>query len=137
MAVQTLSVDPSRSMKAATAELETAMVGLGAEMSPASRRQTALLASELIAQVAGRDLDHSGGEVEVTLRFRPNRVRLETRGPAMPSATRRFEPEAATNGLAEWGRFVLDRLSDRWGIDDNDHSILWAEIGLAPDHVDR
>jgi hypothetical protein len=121
-------------MKAATLELETAMVGLGAEMSPASRRQTALLASELIAQVAGRDLDHSDAAVEVTLRFRPNRVRLETCGPAMPSATRRFEPDAA-NGLAEWGRFVLDRLSDRWGIDDKDHSVLWAEIQLPAAQV--
>jgi hypothetical protein len=130
MAVHTLNVDPRRSMKSATAELETTLERLGANMDPQSRRLTALLASELIAQVAGGDLDHGNGAVGLTERFRPNNVRLETRGPSMPSATRRFEPDAA-NGLAEWGRFVLDRLANRWGIDGKDPAVLWAEIELV------
>jgi hypothetical protein len=129
-AVRTLSVDPRHSMKVATAELETALERLGADMSPASRRQTALLASELIAQVAGRDLDHGSGPVDLTVRFSPNLIRLETRGPALPSATHGFEPEVA-NGFAEWGQFVLQRLASRWGIHGKDPAILWAEIELA------
>src|SRR5215208_5637105 len=68
-AVRTLRVDPRHSMKVATAELETALEQLGADMNPASRRQTALLASELIAQVVGRDLDLGNGAVDLTVRF--------------------------------------------------------------------
>jgi hypothetical protein len=128
-AVHTLSVDPHRSMKAATASLETALERLGAEMDPESRRVTALLASELIAQVSGGDLQNGNGGVDLTARFRPNMVRLETRGPALPSATRGADPEAA-NGFAEWGPFVLNRLATRWGIDGRDPAILWAEVEL-------
>jgi len=128
-AVHTLSVDPHRSMKAATASLEIALERLGAEMDPESRRVTALLASELIAQVSGGDLQNGNGEVDLTARFQPNVVRLETRGPALPSATRGADPEAA-NGFAEWGPFVLNRLATRWGIDGQDPAILWAEVEL-------
>jgi hypothetical protein len=128
-AVHTLTVDPRRSMKAATASLEAALEGLGADMDPASRRLTALLASELIAQVSGGDPDNGNGAVDLTARFQANMVRLETRGPALPSATRGMDPEAA-NGFAEWGPFVLDRLASRWGIDGRDPAILWAEVEL-------
>jgi hypothetical protein len=130
-AVRTLRVDPRHSMKVATAELETALEQLGADMNPASRRQTALLASELIAQVVGRDLDlGNGAAVDLTVRFSPNLVRLETHGPSLPSAIHEVQPEAA-NGFAEWGQFVLQRLANRWGIDGDDPAILWAEIELA------
>jgi len=116
-------------MKSATASLETALERLGAEMDLESRRVTALLASELIAQVSGGDLQNRNGGVGLTARFRPNVVRLETRGPALPSATRGADPEAA-NGFAEWGPFVLNRLATRWGIDGQDPAILWAEVEL-------
>jgi hypothetical protein len=128
--VQTLSVDPDRSMKAATAELSDALNRFGANMTPASRRQTALLASELIAQVAGRDPDNGTGPVDLTVRIAPNNVRLETRGPWMPSATRARESKVAP-GLAEWGQYLLDRLANRWGVDKNDPWILWAEVELV------
>jgi hypothetical protein len=134
-AVHTLSVDPRRSMKAATASLETALERLGAEMDPESRRVTALLASELIAQVSGGDLQNGNGGVDLTARFRPNMVRLETRGPALPSPTRGADPEAA-NGFAEWGPFVLNRLATRWGIDGQDPAILWAEVELPAGQAD-
>jgi hypothetical protein len=129
-ATHTLSIDPRHSMKAATVELETSLERLGADMGPATRRRTALLASELIAQVAGRDLDDSMGSVDLTVLFSPNGVRLATRGPAKPAVTNGFEPDK-TNGLAEWGQFLLNRLADRWGVEGNHPPILWAEVDLA------
>jgi hypothetical protein len=129
-ATQTLSVDPRRSMRAATAELETALEGLGADMSPATRRRTALLASELIAQVAGRDLDHGTEIVDLTAVFSPGGVRLETGGLSRSSINGGFGPEGA-NVLAEWGEFLLNRLADRWGIGGTDQPVLWAEVDLA------
>jgi len=128
MATHTLSVNPRHSMKAATTELETSLGRLGADMGPATRRRTALLASELIAQVAGRDLDPAMGSVDLTVVFKHEGVRLETRGPSSPAVTNGFEPK---DGLAEWGQFLLNRLADRWGIDGDHPPILWAEVDLA------
>jgi hypothetical protein len=127
-ATHTLSVNPRHSMKAATTELETSLERLGADMGPATRRRTALLASELIAQVAGRDLDPAMGSVDLTVVFKPEGVRLETRGPSNPAVTNGFERE---DGLAEWGQFLLNRLADRWGIGGNHPPLLWAEVDLA------
>lgn len=129
-ATHTLSVNPRHSMKAATTELETALEGLGADMGPATRRRTALLASELIAQVAGRDPDENGGSVDLTVVFARNGVRLQTQGPSRPAVIAGFEPDAA-NGLAEWGQFLLNRLADRWGIDGSRPPLLWAEVDLV------
>jgi hypothetical protein len=56
-----VTVDPRHSMKAATQELEVALDRMGANLESSKRSATALLASELIAQVVGRDLgDHTG-----------------------------------------------------------------------------
>jgi hypothetical protein len=129
-AMHTLSVNPRHSMKAATTELEASLERLGADMGPATRRRTALLASELIAQVAGRDLGQTIGSVDLTVVFAPKGVRLETRGPSTPAVTNGFEPDPG-DGLAEWGQFLLNRLADRWGIDGNHPPILWAEVDLA------
>jgi hypothetical protein len=90
--------------------------------------QCALLPSELIAQVAGRDLDPAMGSVDLTVVFKLEGLRLETRGPSSPAVTNGFEPE---DGLAEWGHFLLNRLADRWGIDGSHPPILWAEVHLA------
>jgi hypothetical protein len=129
-AVHTLSVDPRHSMKAATEELDAALARLGADMDTSTRRQTALLASELIAQVAGRDLGHTTGPVDLTVRFRPHSVRLETRGPSKPSVGNGSVPDAS-NVLADWGNFLLNRLASRWGVDGSSPWILWAEVDLA------
>jgi hypothetical protein len=125
-----LSVNPLRSMKAATAELETALEGLGADMPSSTRRQTALLASEMIAQVAGGDGERANESVDLIVRFRPNRIRLEARGPSMPSVSN--EPDSdGTPVLAAWGHFLLNRLASRWGIDGSNSWILWAEVDFA------
>ena len=120
-----VTVDPRRSMKAATREVEVALDRVGADLDPSKRRAAALLASELIAQVVGRDLGEHTRPVNLLVTLRPASVRLETRGPLAPVATGTARDESP---LAEWGQFLLDRLADRWGVDEDDPRILWAEI---------
>ena len=69
--MHTISVDPRRSMRAATQELETALDDFGTNLDPSSRRATALLATELVAQVVGRELEPSTRPVNLIVTVRP------------------------------------------------------------------
>jgi hypothetical protein len=117
-----LRVDPSRSMKAITDEVGALLDGL----EEASLRSGALLASELIAQVVGRDPGFRGGPVGLEIQVREGVVRMEATGPAAPSI--RADHDSASDPLADWGSFILDRLADRWGVDGPAQRAIWAEI---------
>jgi hypothetical protein len=123
-----VTVDPRRSMKAATQELEVALDRMDANLGPSRRRATALLASELIAQVVGRDLGDHTRPVNLLVTLPSDYVRLETRGPLAP-VTSGTDGDERPSPLAEWGQYLLDRLADRWGVDEDDPRILWAEVG--------
>jgi hypothetical protein len=125
-----IKVDLRSSMKAATEELEVALDRFGANLDPSSRRATALLATELVAQVVGRDPDYPTGSVDLRVTLRPGVVRLETCGTALHATEPGLKP-GPDDCLAEWGHFLLDRLADRWGIDSGDPPILWAEVELT------
>jgi hypothetical protein len=114
-----LRVDPSRSMRDITAEVE----GLLAGLEETSRRGGALLASELIAQVVGRDPGFRGSSVALRIQLRGDTVRMEASGPEGSS-----RPRSAVDPLADWGRFVLDRLAHRWGVGGEPQRAIWAEI---------
>jgi hypothetical protein len=109
-------------MKAITDEVETLLDGL----EEASLRSGALLASELIAQVVGRDPAFGGEHVGLTIHVREGIVRMEATGPAAPSVSSDHGSEP--DPLADWGSFILDRLADRWGVDVPAKRLIWAEI---------
>jgi hypothetical protein len=111
-------------MKAITDEVETLLDGL----EEASLRSGALLASELIAQVVGRDPEFRGEPVGLTIHVRERVVRMEATGPAPPSAGGNSNHGSAPDPLADWGSFILDRLADRWGVCGLPRRAVWAEI---------
>ena len=115
-----LSVDPSRSMKAITSEVEGLLDGLEEN----SRRTSALLATELVAQVVSRAPVPDGRPVGLTVHLREDVVRMEATGPVAPPGPN----GAPVDPLADWGRFILDRLADRWGVGGDAQRELWAEI---------
>jgi hypothetical protein len=119
-----LSVDPSRSMKAITSEVEGLLDGL----EETSRRTSALMATELVAQVVNRAPASDGGPVGLTVHLREDVVRMEAKGPVAASGARPDPDGAPVDPLADWGRFILDRLADRWGVGGDDRRELWAEI---------
>src|SRR5215211_1720400 len=76
-----LRVDPSRSMKAVTAEVDELLDG----MDEGQRRSGALLASELIAQVAGSSPSWNRQPIGLTIELRGDGVRFEAAGPLKPA----------------------------------------------------
>jgi hypothetical protein len=112
-------------MKAIASEVEGLLDGLD----EGSRRSGALLASELIAQVVGRAPGSESGQVGLTVKLREDAVRLEATGPVAPSigATARHD-EAPGDPRADWGWFILNRLSNRWGMGGGARRDIWAEI---------
>jgi hypothetical protein len=111
-------------MRAVTAEVDGLLAGSGGAEAPGA----ALLASELIAQVVGRDAGFRGDAVELTIELRKDAVRLEASGPATPDVGGASDPGAASDPLADWGSFILDRLADRWGVQRGARPAIWAEI---------
>jgi hypothetical protein len=114
-------------MRATTGEVDALLDG----MEEGSRQSCALLASELIAQVCGRAAGFDGEPVGLTIRLGEDAVRLEATGPVAPSAraTAGHDPVPA-DPLADWGRFIIDRLADRWGVGDGAQPNIWAEIAV-------
>jgi hypothetical protein len=111
-------------MRAVTSEIDALLAGSGRAEVPGG----ALLASELIAQVVGRDPRFREDAVDLTIELREDAVRMEASGPAAPSVRGEPEPGAATDPLADWGSFILDRLADRWGVRGGARAAIWAEI---------
>jgi hypothetical protein len=112
-------VDPTRSMKSVTGDVQALLEEYGDE----PRRSCALLASELIAQIVGRQQNWDGGSVELTIQLRRDAIRLEATGPAGPT-----NHDGNAEPLAEWGQFLLDRLADRWGVSGGQYRSIWAEV---------
>jgi hypothetical protein len=118
-------VQPPRRMKAITGEVEALLGGLDED----TRRSSGLLASELIAQVVGRAPGWNSQPVGLTIQLRGDAVRLEATGPITPTmeATAHYDV-VPDDPLADWGRFILDRLSDRWGMGGGARRDIWAEV---------
>lgn len=116
-------VDPSRTMKSVTGDVQALLDEYG----EGSRRSCALLASELIAQIVGREPEWADGPVGLTLQLREDAIRLEATGPIpLTNGHQEVPPEA----LAGWGEFLLDKLSDRWGVQATPRRDIWAEVDV-------
>jgi hypothetical protein len=119
-------VQPPRSMKAISGDVEALLGGLKED----TRRSGAFLATELVAQAIGRAPGSPSGPVGLTVQLREDAIRLEATGPIAPSngAAAGHDDAIPADPLAEWGWFILDRLSDRWGVGGGARRAIWAEI---------
>ena len=115
-------VDPSRSMKSVTGDVQALLDEYGED----SRRGCALLASELIAQIVGREPEWGDKPVALSIQLGEHSVRLEATGGASPTVN--GNGDAGGEPLADWGRYILDRLADRWGIHGGPRRDIWAEV---------
>jgi hypothetical protein len=120
-----LRVDPSRSMKAVTAEVSELLDGVNEDQ----RRSSALLASELIAQVVAPAPGWNDQPIGLTIQLRRDAVRLEASGPVAPALDATVQNDVvADDPLADWGTFVIERLADRWGLSGGSERTIWAEV---------
>jgi len=114
-------VDPSRSMKSVTGDVQALLDEYGED----SRRGCALLASELIAQIVGREPEWGDKPVSLSIQLCEHSVRLEATGHSPPPINGNGD---SAEPLADWGRYILDRLADRWGIRGGPQRDIWAEV---------
>jgi hypothetical protein len=122
----TVRVQPPRSMKAISDDVDALLGGLDED----TRRSGAFLATELVAQAIGRATGSPSGPVGLTVQRREGAIRLEATGPIAPSngAAAGHDDAVPVDPLAEWGWFILDRLSDRWGVGGGTQRGIWAEL---------
>ena len=112
-------------MKAVTAEVAELLDGMEEEQ----RRSTALLASELIAQVAASSADWNQQPIGLTIQLREDSIRFEAEGPVPPAIDEAPGKNVVTDDpIADWGPYLLNRLADRWGVGPESRRTIWAEI---------
>jgi hypothetical protein len=115
--VQTFIADVS----APETTIEEVRAALG-ELEEAFQTRVQILVAEILAQSGTK----TNGERVSWLRtsLTPTLIRIEAGGPALraPSAGGR-------DPLAEWGAFIMERVADRWGLDEVEgKELVWFEV---------
>ena len=82
----------------------------------------------LVTELVTNSVRHAGaGAVELVVQLRTDRVRVEIANPGTS-----FEPRPGVKGresTSGWGLFLVDRLSDDWGVaDDAGYQRVWFEL---------
>jgi serine/threonine-protein kinase RsbW len=88
-----------------------------------------LLLTELITNA----LRHSGMTADDEIRVRAvlsgGTVRIEVHDPGRDGPIERREPGARGGG---YGLFLVERLTDEWGVEQRDGTTVWAELPAGP-----
>lgn len=87
-----------------------------------------LLVSELITNTVKHGGLHDHDTIELTIKATEERLRVEVKQPPTP-IPRELRPRPSPDG--HWGLYLVDRLSDRWGVEHDDGMAVWFEIDLA------
>jgi anti-sigma regulatory factor (Ser/Thr protein kinase) len=87
-------------------------------------------ASLCLSELVSNAIQHpgTGGAIELTVDFDGSRLRVEVTDPGHG-----FSPGPPTAGdLRGWGLFIVERLSDTWGVEAGERTVVWFEILRAP-----
>ena len=117
-----------RSRPEAVSAARQALAGLDAVLEAGAFYDASLCVSELVTN-AVLHADHgSDAELRLDVEFGPDgSLRVEVR-----DAGRGFTPAEPSEGDdSGWGLFLVDRLSDRWGVTCDDGTCVWFEMGPA------
>jgi anti-sigma regulatory factor (Ser/Thr protein kinase) len=110
----------------APAEARGVVERLATDLSPEECEALKLLVSELVTNsVRHAGLDR-GQWIDVAVRFRPGSVRVTVSDPG-----RGFEPPARrphSRQPSGWGLFLVQGIADRWGIQSDGTTEVWAEL---------
>jgi anti-sigma regulatory factor (Ser/Thr protein kinase) len=103
-----------------------ALDNLDAELDPVLAQDLRLLVTEAVKN----SVQHAGvgpeDSIGLKIAVHPERVRIEVtdHGPGFePDASRPDEDE-----VSGWGLFLIDQLSDRWGVVQEDATTVWFEV---------
>ena len=87
-------------------------------------------ASLCLSELVTNALQHAGdgGEVELTLVLDEDRLRVE-----VADTGSGFEPGPPSAGDERgWGLFLVDNLSESWGVERGERTVVWFEIERVP-----
>ncbi len=87
----------------------------------------------MVTELITNSVRHAGASgVELLVKMEPKRVRVEVANPGMPFDAEPRAEDADDESDAGWGLFLVDRLSEDWGVlDDGRLQRVWFEIERA------
>jgi anti-sigma regulatory factor (Ser/Thr protein kinase) len=112
-----------------------ALDNLDTELDPVLAQDLRLLVTEAVKN----SVQHAGvgpeDSIGLKIAVQPELVRIEVtdQGPG-------FEPEASRpdeDEVSGWGLFLIDQLSDRWGVKQEDGTCVWFEVSRGENSTDR
>jgi anti-sigma regulatory factor (Ser/Thr protein kinase) len=104
----------------------SAVENLRGHIPPKALDDVRLIASELVTNSVRHGQAGPGGRVHLRIEVEHDTVRVEVTDPGPGLPRRRPDPrEDQTGG---WGLVVVERLSDRWGVQPGRPSAVWAEV---------
>jgi len=109
----------------AAASARRALDLIGRRLSRSTLENAKLLVSELVTNAVRHGPQRRGGEVRVRTAVRPDAVRIdvtdEGEGFVQP-------PASGLLVVGGWGLVLVDRVADRWGIEDGGPTRVWFEL---------
>jgi anti-sigma regulatory factor (Ser/Thr protein kinase) len=106
---------------------------LEAELGHALFEDMRLLVSELVTNSVRHAANRHHGEVELEIVVWSDlvRCRVSDGGPGFEARTRQPGDDPASG----WGLFLVEQLSDRWGVELEDGTHVWFEVDRASDDL--
>jgi len=102
---------------------------LSARITNGALEDVRLLLTELITNALRHANLHPGDEISVRAELVEGTVRIEVSDPGNNGPVEVRKPGARGGG---YGLFLVDRLTDRWGVDRDDGTTVWAELSAGP-----
>jgi anti-sigma regulatory factor (Ser/Thr protein kinase) len=115
----------------APTEARRALRRMESALPPDCAEDIALLVSELVTNSLRHSISgHVEEPIELTVDAGEDRVRVAVvdHGPGFRPRARDPGPEDRSG----WGLFLVDRLTDRWGVENRDGTEVWFEMKRRP-----
>jgi len=110
----------------AVPEARTALEPIEPHVEPRTLGDVRLLVSELVTNSVRHSGRGADGEIGLEVTLEPDSLRVEVADPGAG-----FEPRPRARNQSQgsgWGLFLVDRLTDRWGVAADGGTRVWFEI---------
>ena len=119
---------PARASSATTARTEVTR-RLAPRLTSSALEDVRLLLTELITNSLRHADMKPDDEIAVKAELVDGTVRIEVSDPGRDGPVEVRRPGARGGG---YGLFLVDRLTNRWGVDRQDGTTVWAELSAGP-----
>ena len=110
----------------AAAEARHALDEIGGAVPTAKLRDVRLLVSELVTNAVRHANLSSGDVIRLVFEVADHALRVEVHDPGGGFVPTAPSPDPARP--SGWGLYLVAELSDRWGVDSDDTTLVWFEL---------